>query len=110
MIILIFVAKKGSYVADATTYTFSGNKSDADVYVKHELMFFIHAHAHAHHVGILGNSYTSYSSSGSGQPAGYSYSNANGSSYYNNGKVKIVLEKIFMNEEDYEEHEECKAR
>merc|ERR1712219_48141 len=33
-----------------------------------------------------GNSYTSYSSSNrSGQPAGYSYSNANGSSYYNNG-------------------------
>merc|ERR1711964_229521 len=32
-----------------------------------------------------GNSYTSYSSSGSGQPAGYSYCNANGSSYYNNG-------------------------
>merc|ERR1712020_475908 len=32
-----------------------------------------------------GNSYTSYSKSGSGQPAGYSYSNANGSSYYNNG-------------------------
>merc|ERR1712004_666553 len=31
-----------------------------------------------------GNSYTSYSNS-SGQPAGYSYSNANGSSYYNNG-------------------------
>merc|ERR1711928_55202 len=31
-----------------------------------------------------GNSFTSYSNS-SGQPAGYSYSNANGSSYYNNG-------------------------
>merc|ERR1712113_809104 len=31
-----------------------------------------------------GNSYTSYSNS-SGAPAGYSYSNANGSSYCNNG-------------------------
>merc|ERR1712223_596386 len=31
-----------------------------------------------------GNSYNSYSNS-SGAPAGYSYSNANGSSYYNNG-------------------------
>ena len=34
---------------------------------------------------LPGNSYTSYSNS-SGQPAGYSYSNANGSSYYNNGE------------------------
>merc|ERR1712105_532252 len=38
-----------------------------------------------------GNSYTRYSKSGGsggsggGKPAGYSYSNANGSSYYNNG-------------------------
>merc|ERR1711963_93610 len=32
-----------------------------------------------------GNSYTSYSKSGGGQPTGYSYSNANGSSYYNDG-------------------------
>ena len=68
------------------------------------------AHTHAHddvgvvgnsadYVDVAGNSYTSYSSSsGSGQPAGYSYSNANGSSYYNNGKV-------VLNEQDYDERD-----
>ena len=32
-----------------------------------------------------GNSYTAYTGTSSGKSAGYSYSNSNGSSYYNTG-------------------------
>ena len=50
----------------------------------------------AHVVVVAGNSYTSYSKGGSGQPAGYSYSNANGSSYYNNGGTSFIYYIIFI--------------
>ena len=51
------------------------------------LMIILITHAHddvgvvgnsADYVDVAGNSYTSYSKGGSGQPAGYSYSNAMG--------------------------------